>query len=73
MSKKFRGNKHHRKPRSLGGTDEARNISVVCRDKHAAFHLLFKNHPPERIAMIINNVWLDPDYVFIAVKKEDLK
>ena len=70
MGKKFHGNNHHRKPRSLGGDNSKANISNVCRDKHAAWHLLFKNHPPERIALIINNVWLDPDYEFVVVKKE---
>lgn len=70
MGKKKHTHKHHRKPRSLGGGNELENISTVCRDKHDAWHLLFKNHPPERIALIINNVWLDPEYYFVAVKKE---
>lgn len=69
MSKKFHGHKHHRKPRSLGGGNDKENISVVCRDKHDAWHRLFKNHPPERIALIINNVWLDPEFEFVVRKK----
>lgn len=69
MSKKFHGHKHHRKPRSLGGENSKENISLVDRDKHNAWHLLFKNHPPERIAIIINNVWLDPEYEFIVFRR----
>lgn len=64
MGKKRHDHKHHRKPRSLGGDNSKENISVVDRDKHDAWHLLFKNHPPERIAIIINNIWLDPNYYF---------
>jgi hypothetical protein len=71
MSKKH-NHKHHRKPRSLGGDNSSRNRSIVDRDKHNAWHLLFKNHPPERIALIINNVWLDPDYIFVVVRKDML-
>lgn len=70
MSKKQHSHKHHRKPRSLGGDNSPANISVVDRDKHNAWHLLFKNHPPERIALIINNVWLDPNYIITVWKKE---
>ena len=61
--------RHHRKPRSLGGGNDERNISKVNRDKHDAWHLLFKNHPPERIAIIINNVWIDPEYEFVVFRR----
>ena len=36
--------KHHRKPRSLGGLDTKRNISLVFRYKHQAWHILFDSH-----------------------------
>jgi hypothetical protein len=69
MSKKKHDHKHHRKPRSLGGDNSPRNISIVNRDKHSAWHLLFKNYPPEQIAFIINNVWCDKDYTFYVIRR----
>ena len=69
MVKKRHEHKHHRCPRSLGGDNSKGNISLVDRDKHEAWHLLFKNHPPERIALIINNVWLDPRFEFIVKRR----
>jgi hypothetical protein len=69
MAKKVHTSRHHRKPRSLGGKHGEENISLVCSRKHEAWHLLFSNHTPEHIAIIINNVWLDPHYEFIVRKK----
>jgi len=65
---KIKGNtsKHHRKPQSQGGDDSERNISVVNQGKHEAWHRLFSNLHPEIIAIIINQVYLDPDYEFIV-------
>lgn len=70
MAKKH-NHKHHRKPRSLGGNNSERNISKVNRDKHDAWHLLFRNYNPHQIATIINNVWLDPDYKFVVEKESE--
>jgi len=53
---------HHRRPRSLGGTNENRNLSKVCPKKHEAFHLLFGNENVYEIARILNQIWLDPGY-----------
>jgi hypothetical protein len=63
-------NRHHRKPRSRGGNSKARNISLVTREKHEAWHLLFRNASPYQIAEIINAIWLDADYVFICEARE---
>jgi hypothetical protein len=62
--------RHHRKPRSLGGTAEKNNISRLPPKKHDAWHILFRDWPPERIAEEINATYLDPDYRFIAVRRE---
>lgn len=62
--------KHHRKPRSLGGSNKARNISKVPSHLHKNWHALFKNWTPERIVQEINKYWLDPDYKIIAIKNE---
>jgi hypothetical protein len=61
--------KHHRKPRSLGGTNSKANISIVPRNKHEAWHLLFSNLTPEQIAEVMNYFWVDPDYFMVAIPK----
>ena len=63
--------RHHRRPRSRGGTDHQRNLSLVPKDLHTCWHKLFDNHRPETIAAIISDLWLDPDWELIAVRKDD--
>lgn len=61
---------HHRKPRSIGGTEEERNKIKLPIKLHRAWHVLFQNWTAERIAQEISEQYLDPDYVMIAVKKQ---
>jgi hypothetical protein len=61
--------RHHRKPRSLGGKSEKKNISRISAKKHTAWHILFRNLEPEAIADEINRMFLDPDYQLIVVRK----
>ena len=63
---KHHTSKHHRRPRSRGGKDDASNISRVAENKHRAWHLLFGNMEAEAIAREINTHWLDPAYFFVA-------
>ena len=60
---------HHRKPRSIGGTNENRNLIELRRGKHASWHNLFQNWSVERIAYEINLRYLDPDYELLVKKK----
>jgi hypothetical protein len=60
---------HHRKPKSLGGRKEPRNITVLPLEKHNAWHLLFANFAPERIAEEINEKYLDPDFEVIVRRR----
>lgn len=60
--------RHHRKPRSLGGSDEPANISVVTQKHHNAWHTLFSNYSPETIASIITEKWIPKGYRFICVR-----
>lgn len=60
--------RHHRTPRSRGGSDKPENISVVRQADHNAWHTLFSNHSPETIACIINEKWIPKDYRFICVR-----
>ena len=66
---------HHRKPRSLfarGDTrvNDPRNLSMVPRHKHEAWHLLFANYEPDVIAKIINESWLDADFYLVAMPRK---
>jgi hypothetical protein len=63
-------NKHHRKPKSLGGTGEPRNIIWLPTKKHDAFHLLFANKTPQEIADEISTFYLDPDFELVARRKD---
>ena len=65
--------KHHRNPRSRGGTSNVKNISLVDYDDHVAWHKLFDNYSPETICRMINDVWLDPRYEFIVQKRQRKK
>jgi hypothetical protein len=61
---------HHRRPKSLGGTNGDWNMINVSASKHQAWHTLFKNYTPQQIVKVINDIWLDPDYYFVVRKKE---
>lgn len=70
--------RHHRRPKSRGGGSENSNISLVPRYKHVAFHQLFNTESPEEIALTLqkildtlNEVWIDPAYKLIAVKRDE--
>ena len=60
---------HHRRPRSIEIDNSDRNMSHVSVSRHRAWHCLFKNFTPDQIAKIINDIWLDADYVFIVKRK----
>ena len=61
---------HHRRPRSLGVSDTARNLSHVSAISHQNWHALFRNYTPHKIAEIINETWLDADFEFVVRRKE---
>jgi hypothetical protein len=61
---------HHRKPTSIGGKTEPRNVVLVPRKKHVAWHVLFSNFTPEKIAEEINRLYLDPEYKIVALKRD---
>lgn len=64
--------KHHRRCKSRGGTCTIQNISYVPQKLHEKYHDLFCNFSPTKIAHILNEHWIDPDYTMIAVHKDDL-
>jgi len=64
--------RHHRKPRSRGGTDTSppNNVVTVVKKYHQAYHLLFGNMQPNEIARVLTDAWIDPDYYLVAVKRK---
>lgn len=61
--------KHHRQCRNNGGSNAQHNIAWVQESHHRAWHLLFSNFQPHRIAEVINELWLDPRFKFVVVPK----
>jgi hypothetical protein len=64
-----RENRHHRRPRSRGGRTTPDNISFVPVVKHMLWHEMWGNMLPDEICARINEVWLDPAYKFVCVKR----
>lgn len=64
-----RTSKHHRRPRSKGGTNDDRNVSKVTPKEHEAWHTLFQNMDAVDIANRINAVWLDPAFEFLCLRR----
>ena len=65
-------NRHHRKPKSRGGGNHGRNISVVPVNQHQAWHTMFNNMQAWEIADKINRVWLDPEYELVLVRRGEV-
>ena len=64
--------RHHRKPSSRGGTESQENISFVPYNGHRAWHGFAKNLSPNEICELINEKYLDPEYMFICVRREEM-
>jgi hypothetical protein len=62
--------RHHRKPRSKGGSDDPSNISWVSTKQHQAWRTLFGNKDAHTIAQLINELWLPGDTYFAVRRKK---
>ena len=67
MSRKYRDSRHHRKPKSCGGFNDNKNISLVDVIDHRSWHRLFGTTSPQEICRRINSIWLDPDWKFSCI------
>ncbi len=65
--------RHHRKPSSVGGSNDPRNISLVPQEHHRAFHRLFGNDSPKEVARKLTAIWIDPDVYMIALNRHKRK
>jgi hypothetical protein len=63
--------RHHRKPSSIGGKNDNNNISIVNQKQHRAWHILFRNKTAPEIAALINEFWIDPDYVIVVINVKE--
>ena len=61
---------HHRKSKSRGGNSKPRNLSRVPKNLHVAYHQLFSNMQPDEIAALLNETWIDMDYMLVAVRRK---
>ena len=67
-------NRHHRLPKSRGGTDKfpPNNISVVLKRHHQMYNELFGTNPTaHQVAKILSDTWIDPRYVIVVMTKEE--
>lgn len=62
---------HHRKARSNGGDNSDNNVVKVIKSKHQAFHHLFYDGSPQKVANILNRSWIDIDYKLVVVKRKE--
>ena len=62
--------RHHRKPKNQGGTDDHPNVSRVTEAQHRAYNILFPDSRLNTVTRVLNQQWIDPDYVLVPVKRK---
>ena len=62
--------RHHRLPRSRGGSNNPNNISIVERKLHNAWHKLVGNMNAEEVARMLTDTWIDSNYYLVAVPRK---
>jgi len=61
--------KHHRRPRSQGGSDAEYNLSFVPQSEHHHWHSFAGNLTPEEICEKINRKFLCTEYMFVCIRR----
>ena len=79
-NKQRRTNRHHRLSRSRtngepfdGNIYGIPNVIVVDYKHHQSFHNLFTDTHPEAVARVLNEQWIDPHYVILAVPRKEAR
>jgi hypothetical protein len=77
---KRRNNRHHRLSRSrtegkpfdgkIHGID---NVKYVNYKQHQSFHNLFPDTHPQSIVNELNDKWVDPNFIIVAIAKKDAR
>jgi len=62
--------RHHRKPRSLGGDNGDWNISLVPHKLHMAYHHIIGNGNPLQLASRLNCLPFLQEYYFTAIPSD---
>ena len=67
--------RHHKLPRSRGGTDTFPPGNVVNVEKklHRAWHSLVGNMEAKEIAAMLTDTWIDPRYYLVAVPRDKIQ
>jgi hypothetical protein len=75
-----RTNRHHRLSRSRtkgrpfeGIINGVPNVKLVDYKQHQAFHKLFPDTHPHFIVQELNDKWLDPHYIVVAIPYNEAK
>lgn len=61
--------RHHRLPKSRGGTNHPRNLIRLPVELHIAWHTLVGNATAPEAAKILSD-YIDPDYVLVAQRRK---
>lgn len=61
--------RHHRRARSLGGSNDTDNIALVDGNLHQAYHLLFGPGDPSLVVALLNHQYGPPDVMFYWVPR----
>jgi hypothetical protein len=63
---------HHRRCKINGGSDSfpPHNVALVPLKKHQAWHTLTGSMSPYQIAKMFTELYIDPEYTLVAVKKK---
>lgn len=64
--------RHHRLPRSRGGSNHPGNISLVERELHRAWHRLVGNMNAEEVAHMLTDTWIDSNYYLVAIPRKKI-
>lgn len=62
--------RHHRLPRSRGGSNKPDNISIVEQKQHRAWHMIVGNMTAIEVARMLSDTWIDPNYYLIAMPRK---
>lgn len=62
-------NKHHRLPRSRGGSSSADNISILSIEVHRAWHYLFGNANAQEVAGLLEP-FIDHNFYMVAMPRK---
>ena len=64
--------KHHRRPKSQGGSNAPANITLVDATLHLQYHKIFRNGTAEEVANILNQIYSSYHALFGHMTQEEI-